>query len=767
MNKLNFVANYKIKGTNHSSLKECLEYCSSKKYLGLDIETSVNEKYRHLQTKIHKGGLDPFLSSIVLLQIGDVDKQFVIDVRDFSKEELKPLIDFLHLNDEVMFIGQNLKFECRHLLHKYGILFSKLHDTMIAEIILHNGENYKLGLVDLAQKYLNKKNAADFNLFNQLEDRKISLDEKDLEDDSYISPFDLAEGQIINKSTRLEFINIGEKKVTFKQIKYAADDIIDPILIASKQRKGRLLPNGEVYKPIKAFDLENAFIPVVAEMENFGMSFEKQNWLDLHNKNEKEMNRVRVMLDTFVNKNYPKFSGQYDLFTGEVASKIHWTSSKQVVKFFKYLNICPRAFSKQTRRVEDTVGAKDILKQLPLEYVSMYQKMKEVEEIKTLDDLQLMFIIFKKYEQLTTTFGKDWLKYIHPITKKVHPSFVQLVNTGRMACRAPNLQQQPNAVTGHRDSFTLQGEDEWLVNADYSNMEVRCMADRTDEFFMLKFFNDGHEYFGDDFHSYTATLIDRTKYNDKTLIVEPKELPNGGKNKKYTADDDLKRGKSKQTTFGLAFGKGAKGLAEDFRIPEEEAEEFMSDYYNTYPNLQKWFKSQHKFYDKNGYIVIDEFTDFRWFSPDFKKIKEELEEVKSNFGDDYNRLDTNQRRVRREEVFTDYPYLRAMWKNYWRTMSAWNRKSQNAPIQGTAAKITKTAALYFRKEMIKKGVYIKYVNFSNIIHDELIPHYVNNNIISKEEVGKILEESMEKAGRVFNKRVKHIGKAEISKEWAH
>lgn len=761
-----FIAKYKVEGTINSSINDCTLYCKTKKVLGIDIETSLNNKYSSYQNKIYKGGLDPYLSNIVLIQIGDLKKQFVIDVRDYTKEELKPLTEFIHLNNDVTFVAHNGKFECKHLLHKYGIVFKKIHDTMLCEIILNNGLSLNLGLADLAVKYLNKKKANSFDLFNS-SPKEITLDESDLQNEHSISPFDLAENKIIDKSTRLEFINIGSKSVTYKQIKYSADDIIDPILIAYKQREGRELHNGEVFLPKNSYNLEGRFTPLLAEMENFGLEINVDFWTSLGNKYTGKMYELEKELIQYVNKKHPKFAGQYNMFTGEVDCKIQWTSSNQVVSFFKYLEICPKAFSKQTGRLEYTVGAKELLKQIPLEYVERYSKLDKPKEVKNLDDFTLLYLVFKKYEQLSTTFGKEWLKYVHPLTGKVHPSYVQLVNTGRMACRAPNC-QQISSSSGHRDAFTLKSDNEFLINADFSNMEVRVMADKANETMMLAFFNEGNEYFGDDLHSYTATLIERTKYNDDSLIVEPKELPDGGKNPKFTSDDSLKRTKSKETTFGLAFGKNAKSLAQDFRITEEEADEFMNDYYNTYPGLKKWFDSQHKFYNDNGYIVIDELLDFRWFNTDYIELQSKMKEIKQKFPKDYFKLDSEQRKLYREnELFVENPGFKDIWVNYYRQLSSWKRKSQNAPVQGQAAMINKTAGILMRNRFISEGVYIKYVNFTLNQHDEWVVHYVENDIITKEQVAEIVELCMAKAGGRYNKRIKHIGKAEVTKKWVH
>jgi len=73
---------------NNSNIHECIEYCSKLEVCGLDIETSRKFKKGTYPEDIYKPGLDPYLSNICMIQIGDETKQFVIDAR---KVDLNPL----------------------------------------------------------------------------------------------------------------------------------------------------------------------------------------------------------------------------------------------------------------------------------------------------------------------------------------------------------------------------------------------------------------------------------------------------------------------------------------------------------------------------------------------------------------------------------------------------------------------------------------------------------------------------------------------------
>ena len=94
--------------------------------------------------------LQSYLSKIVMLQIGDKNTQFVIDVRTVDIKLLYPVL----VNPNVLLVGQNIKFEYKHLLHNYNIKINNLYDTMIVEQILHNGLNVPVSLKELNKKYL-------------------------------------------------------------------------------------------------------------------------------------------------------------------------------------------------------------------------------------------------------------------------------------------------------------------------------------------------------------------------------------------------------------------------------------------------------------------------------------------------------------------------------------------------------------------------------------------------------------------------------------
>ena len=440
----------------YGSLDECIDYLKKKKEISIDIETTRKyPKYRYRED-IYKPGLDPFVTNICMLQIGDLKKQFIIDVRNVDITPLKEILE----SEDYLKIGHNLKFEVKHLLHSHGIYLQNVWDTMICERVLYNGEKLGYSLEALMKRHLGYENYQNKDLFDAVEE--------DYEDENF-DVFDFIDGKqeklYIDKSIRTQFIELGNKPFTEDQILYGATDITAPLQLYEIQKKGRYV-NGELYKPDIGFKLENKFVPVLGRIELRGISVNIEGWLNLFEKNTKLYVEKKKRLDKWVTDNYPRYS-RTDLFS-EQECLVDWKSPTEVVKFARYLEFCPKEKSKQTGRMEYTVGAKAMFKLLSNENKERFFAGEE-KEFEGKDDIQgfiLNFLLLKKTQQLTTTFGKEWLRYIHPITNKVYSNFIQLMNTGRMSSTSINLQQIPNGDEW-RGLFIPEKSNN-LICADYS-----------------------------------------------------------------------------------------------------------------------------------------------------------------------------------------------------------------------------------------------------------------------------------------------------------
>lgn len=405
-----------------STIEEAYEFLKDQTEVSIDIETT-----RKFNGKYGKGeGLSPYLSKIVMFQIGTLDKQFIIDTRYYSIDKLLPILS----DKKIVKVGHNIKFEYVHILHNYGVRLENVYDTQINEEIIYCGiKKIEFSLKALIERYFDVK---------------------------------------VNKATRLEFLKIQDRPFSFEQLKYGAEDIIYPLKIKALQ-KAKI----DSEKLNNVSDLENKFVLVLGDIEYKGMNLNKEKWIEIYNKNKPLVNQSKITLNDFIIKYYrdSRFvSNQLDLFNTESVCNISWSSPKQVIDFFKYIDACPQEVSKQTKKLEYTVNAK--LLQSSLHTIN-----------KTKPDYIKQFIkaycIYKEYEQRCTTFGIDFFKYINPVSGRVHSNFKQVLNTGRISSTNPNLQNIPSDEVYRKAFDALDGYD--IVNADYGGQETVVLANVSEE----------------------------------------------------------------------------------------------------------------------------------------------------------------------------------------------------------------------------------------------------------------------------------------------
>ena len=770
--KILFVGEYKIEGVpNYATLDECVEFITKQKVIGIDIETSKKFKQGTYDEKVYKGGLDPYLSNVIMLQIGTMEKVFVIDVRDYSQKDLQPLLDYLHYNNNILLVGQNLKFEGKHLKHKYGLRFKNVHDTMIVEINLTNGLPFKYGLAHLAERYLKVKKDNEISLFDGVYDKKtVTLNDYYLEQNEHIlTPFEVEDDFFIDKSTRLQFVKIGDKKFNKEQVLYGADDITMPLLIRERQLLGRKLPSGEIYNPKICHKIENSFTQVLADIELEGLGFLPELWTEIADKNEVLYYQRKEELEKYVTTLYPDFTALPNLFNPEPDCLIDWASSKQVIALFRKLEICPKEISKQTKKLDWTVGASSLIKTIDNSLKAKYMyndwigfdKDDEDDFIENHDKLILAYLLVKKSEQAITTFGKEWLKYVHPITGRVHSNFRQILNTSRMSSTNPNLQ---NISGGDYRNCFIAKEGNKMLNADYAAQEIRIVADVTQDEAFVDFFLSGDDTFLDDFHSYTATKMYRIMNNDPELLVPPKELAGGVKNPEFQGDHGKMRNNAKAINFKINYGGSAFTLKDDFGVEEDVAQKFIDTYLDAFPTLRDNFKKVKREAIDKGYVLIDKFSDRRWFCPFHKKMSDLNDEIREYYPEGYfeGAYKGEAKDVIKKELYETYPFLKDMWREYFRMHGKLERAGLNYRIQGSAAMMVKMSMNMLRHHLIDNNITTFWL--TNLVHDEALAECPEENA---EEMAQLLSKFMVEGGGYFCKTVPMGATCVPSDVWEH
>jgi predicted nucleic acid-binding protein len=202
-------------------------------------------------------------------------------------------------------------------------------------------------------------------------------------------------------------------------------------------------------------------------MKYHGVCIDTAAWLELADKQYKTYHEKKAVLDAWVVEKYPKFTNGIDMFSNSPTCAIKWSSAKQVIELFDLLDLTAMEVSKSTGKLSKTVGAKALLKSLPNEYKTAFMDFRWPEQFETKYDICLHYLLMKKTQQLMTTYGRDFLEYVHPITGKVHCNFRQYLNTGRMAATSPNALALPRSQEYRNCFIAPAGYKVWAC--DYTS----------------------------------------------------------------------------------------------------------------------------------------------------------------------------------------------------------------------------------------------------------------------------------------------------------
>jgi len=171
---------------------------------------------------------------------------------------------------------------------------------------------------------------------------------------------------------------------------------------------------------------------------------------------------------------------------------------------------------------------------------------------------------------------------------RIHCSLNINTETGRLSARRPNLQNQPALEKDQykiRKAF-ISEEGKSLIVADYGQLELRLLAHITNCESMIQAFKDGGC-----FHSRTAVgMFDhvRKAVDDGKVLLEwdySKGDPPAPLLKDVYGSE---RRKAKTLNFSIAYGKTAHGLAKDWGVSREEAQEMLEAWYSDRPEVKKW-----------------------------------------------------------------------------------------------------------------------------------------------------------------------------------
>lgn len=187
---------------------------------------------------------------------------------------------------------------------------------------------------------------------------------------------------------------------------------------------------------------------------------------------------------------------------------------------------------------------------------------------------------YRGLSKLKSTYVDALPKLVHPQTGRIHSSFNQaLTATGRLSSNNPNLQNIPVRTPEGakvREAFVPRNEDYVLLAADYSQIELRLIAEMSGDEAMISAFQAGK-----DIHSATAARV---------FDVD------------YEAVSREQRYRAKTVNFALIYGAGATNLSQQLGIKRSEAKELIDQYFLRYPGLKGYMDETVEQARKKGFV---------------------------------------------------------------------------------------------------------------------------------------------------------------------
>jgi len=186
---------------------------------------------------------------------------------------------------------------------------------------------------------------------------------------------------------------------------------------------------------------------------------------------------------------------------------------------------------------------------------------------------------YRQYAKLKSTYCDSMGALVNPKTHKIHSVFNQTVTvTGRISSTEPNMQNIPTRTELGRElrKMFVAGEGRVLVDADYSQIELRVLAHLANDEVMINAFKNG-----EDIHAVTASQVLGIPVNEVT-----KE----------------QRSSAKAVNFGIVYGIGEFSLSQDIGVSVKEAKAYIESYLEKYHGVREYMSSTKENAKENGYV---------------------------------------------------------------------------------------------------------------------------------------------------------------------
>lgn len=186
---------------------------------------------------------------------------------------------------------------------------------------------------------------------------------------------------------------------------------------------------------------------------------------------------------------------------------------------------------------------------------------------------------YRTLSKLKATYVDGMLPLINEKTQRIHAKFNQTVTaTGRISCTDPNLQNIPIRTEIGRElrKIFVAKEGCTLIDADYSQVELRVLAHMSGDETMIKAFNDDV-----DVHAMTASQVFNVPLEEVTKQM---------------------RSEAKAVNFGIVYGISDFGLATNIGIGRKKAKEYIEKYFEKYPKIKEYMDNAVEHCKEKGYV---------------------------------------------------------------------------------------------------------------------------------------------------------------------
>ena len=278
------------------------------------------------------------------------------------------------------------------------------------------------------------------------------------------------------------------------------------------------------------------------------------------------MERTGIRVDI---QKFSEFSDKFNLELQNLSEKIFALAGGKSFNLNSPFQLSEILFEKLGY---DTKGLKKNIRGGYTTNAEVLEKLAEEHEIARL------VLRYREIQKLLSTYVEG----IRPLVENglVHTTYNQtMTTTGRLSSTNPNLQNIPIRKEDGRElrKLFIAREGNTLIDADYSQIELRLLAHFSDCKALIQAYRDG-----EDVHAATAARVFGVPLNEVTKSM---------------------RGRAKTINFGIIYGMGKFGLAKDLGCSQNEAQDFIDKYFALHPEVKDYMNENVRLAKENGFVT--------------------------------------------------------------------------------------------------------------------------------------------------------------------